>query len=262
MNDNEVYIAKWLTSGATITALDSNPEKDGYTFAGWKDASGNSLPSTMTASDLTVYAQYTEDEVPVDQYFGVGMGSNDYRTFVYSDYAIDFSKAVGLEGYYAKSVNSAGTEVVFEQVTGIVAANTPLLLKKTATETKLWWVDAAGTTPSPNLLVAGDGSEIHDEGKYVLTYHLNANNEYEYVFAETTYEKAIVESDRAYLNLSSSGARGQVTIRFVKANDTLGISDIETETTGQKVIYDLRGQRVDRPTKGIYIINGRKVVIK
>jgi hypothetical protein len=31
---------------------------------------------------------------------------------------------------------------------------------------------------------------------------------------------------------------------------------------GEQVIYNLSGQRVNKATKGLYIINGRKVVIK
>ena len=75
---------------------------------------------------------------------------------------------------------------------------------------------------------------------------------------------AEVESDGpdAVYDLSGSNARGQVSIRLVKGNDSTGISDIEAETTDTKVIYNLRGQRVDHPTKGLYIINGKKVVIK
>jgi len=41
-----------------------------------------------------------------------------------------------------------------------------------------------------------------------------------------------------------------------------GIDNIETNTlSGQRVIYNLRGQRVSNPTHGIYIVDGRKVVI-
>jgi hypothetical protein len=32
--------------------------------------------------------------------------------------------------------------------------------------------------------------------------------------------------------------------------------------SGQRVIYNLRGQRVTNPTRGIYIVDGRKVVIE
>ena len=41
-----------------------------------------------------------------------------------------------------------------------------------------------------------------------------------------------------------------------------GIAAIEAELGGDVKIYDLNGRRVMTPTKGVYIINGRKVVIK
>ncbi|MBO4720304.1 MAG: hypothetical protein J5658_10580 [Prevotella sp.] len=43
---------------------------------------------------------------------------------------------------------------------------------------------------------------------------------------------------------------------------TVGISDIPTNNNRERVIYDLQGRRVEAPTKGMYIINGKKVVLK
>lgn len=41
-----------------------------------------------------------------------------------------------------------------------------------------------------------------------------------------------------------------------------GVTEIESEQAGEMVIYNLMGQRVKNPTKGIYIINGKKVLVK
>ena len=42
-----------------------------------------------------------------------------------------------------------------------------------------------------------------------------------------------------------------------------GIETVQTVQTEVNGIYNLRGQKVDKPVKGgIYIINGKKVVIK
>lgn len=43
-----------------------------------------------------------------------------------------------------------------------------------------------------------------------------------------------------------------------------GINNQETMNQGTEgtTAYDLRGNRVENPTQGIYIINGKKVVIK
>ena len=181
-----------------------------------------------------------------------------YRTYV-TPQAIDFSRSVGVEGYYATGLNEAGTEVIFTQVLGVCDARVPLLLKKTSTtECKLLksTATATATTPENNMLVAG-GRIVEGDNFYVLTYHSGR-----VVFAETNINSASVDSEHAYLNLNSRNARAQVSIRFVKGDDATGINDVEAETAGTKVIYDLRGQRVEHPTKGLYIVNGKKVLYK
>lgn len=41
-----------------------------------------------------------------------------------------------------------------------------------------------------------------------------------------------------------------------------GVSEIELDANAPAVFYNLQGVKVDNPTKGIYIVNGKKVVIK
>ena len=43
----------------------------------------------------------------------------------------------------------------------------------------------------------------------------------------------------------------------------MAVEEIETEASGVEVWYTLQGVRVERPTSaGIYICNGRKVIVK
>lgn len=49
---------------------------------------------------------------------------------------------------------------------------------------------------------------------------------------------------------------------FAISGDTTGIANIERQPAGDNVYYDLRGQRVANPTKGLYIVNGKKVIFK
>ena len=47
------------------------------------------------------------------------------------------------------------------------------------------------------------------------------------------------------------------------ASGSTAIEDVETETVGVKVIYDLSGRRVEKITNaGIYIVNGKKILVK
>ena len=62
---------------------------------------------------------------------------------------------------------------------------------------------------------------------------------------------------KAYLSYSGGGAR-----EFFGLEETTGIEDINRETITNNRYYDLQGRRVENPTNGIYIVNGKKVVIK
>ena len=68
---------------------------------------------------------------------------------------------------------------------------------------------------------------------------------------------ATINSFRAYLT-DVSGARE---INF--EDETTGLTDVSSKTSdGRGECFNLAGQRVAQPTKGLYIVNGRKVVIK
>ena len=41
-----------------------------------------------------------------------------------------------------------------------------------------------------------------------------------------------------------------------------GVDEVKAENGNVKAIYDLQGRKVDTPSKGIYIIDGKKVLIK
>ena len=54
-----------------------------------------------------------------------------------------------------------------------------------------------------------------------------------------------------------------IRIRMVGEEETTGIENLEPAGNGQQtIVYDLQGRRVENPTKGIYIVNGKKTVIK
>ncbi|MBP3823146.1 MAG: InlB B-repeat-containing protein [Bacteroidaceae bacterium] len=63
--ENELWIIQDLKFGEEI-GLPEVPEKEGYTFAGWKNAQGQSdMPETMPSRDLTYYGDYTINQYTV-----------------------------------------------------------------------------------------------------------------------------------------------------------------------------------------------------
>lgn len=65
---------------------------------------------------------------------------------------------------------------------------------------------------------------------------------------------------RAYLPYTAPA--GGSALRMVFDDVTTGIEGIEVNDGGKTAIYDLSGRRVSRMTKGLYIVNGKKVFIK
>ena len=66
---------------------------------------------------------------------------------------------------------------------------------------------------------------------------------------------------RAYLTVPEGPAAKPV-YYFDFAGDATAIEAVPEVAEGTKVFYNLAGQRVANPTKGIYIVNGQKVLVK
>ena len=74
-------------------------------------------------------------------------------------------------------------------------------------------------------------------------------------------ENGTVPANKAYLVYDgAAGARDYFLI-----DETTSISEelrVKSEEIATATVYDLQGRRVNTPTKGVYIVNGRKVVVK
>ena len=70
-------------------------------------------------------------------------------------------------------------------------------------------------------------------------------------------------SGKVYLKADASAHELEF-IGFDEENsETTGISEIEKlRNGGNETFFNLAGQRVAQPTKGLYIVNGKKVIIK
>ena len=71
---------------------------------------------------------------------------------------------------------------------------------------------------------------------------------------------ATIPAYRAYIQVSSTSPSRELTFT-VDGEVTTAIEGISTENNHGD-IYNLNGQRVDKAQKGLYIVNGKKVVIK
>ena len=74
----------------------------------------------------------------------------------------------------------------------------------------------------------------------------------------------LCKANKAYIVIKSGEANGKGSFMFMlNRGGATGIDDVEDEVETIETIYDLQGRRLDEITHpGVYIVNGRKVVVK
>ena len=108
-----------------------------------------------------------------------------------------------------------------------------------------------GVLPSENMLQASDGTVTGDGTIWVL-----AVQDGEAGFARLATGKKLSEG-KAYLQVEAAGAK----LQFVVDGEGTGIHGVNVDFSDGDW-YNLQGVKVSTPQKGIYIHNGKKVVIK
>jgi len=76
-------------------------------------------------------------------------------------------------------------------------------------------------------------------------------------------DAGVLAAGKCWVQLSKSESAGARRLTIVHEGETTGISTVKTTVdTKDAAVYDLQGRRVMQPTKGLFIVNGKKVVIK
>ena len=172
-----------------------------------------------------------------------------YRTFA-SKYPTDWSSVEGVTAYTAK-VN--GNEVTFEKVTGIVPAGEGLLLKGEDNTYTVPTAKTAATAIDNALVGVTTETEVEGAGIYVLM-----NGEEGIGFYKTTAESFTIGANTAYLPATVSAARTFIALD----GETTGVNAVKSVEATDGKVFDLQGRQVSKPTKGLYIINGKKYIVK
>ena len=175
----------------------------------------------------------------------VTVTSAGYATYC-SEKALDFSDA-GLTAY--KAILD-GSEVSFTEVKQVPAGEGVLLKGDAGTYSVPVAASAAALTGNAFIGVIEE-TLVSEPGIFVLM------NEEEGVGFYKTLNAFTVGAHTAYLPALPDGSRS-----FIGLNETTGISDVNRETITNNRYFDLQGRSVAQPTKGLYIVNGKKVVVK
>ena len=157
-------------------------------------------------------------------------------------------------------VNLTGTAIEMTEISDrIVKSGQGVVLKKTASGSITMTPTSSNSSDdySGNSLV-GTMTNITNPGNaYVLNY--KAATGVGFYKLKSAIDGGTIGANKAYLTYSGgAGAR-----EFFLFDEATGIEmpTVEDNADADAVVYDLQGRRVVNPTKGLYIVNGKKVFI-
>lgn len=170
---------------------------------------------------------------------------------LFTPLALDFS-GTGLTAYTA---TCAGTTVTLTSVEN-VPANTGVVLKGAANTYNIP-VIASSSTAQGDLKGSATDAKAFDES---YNYYYLAMNGANAQFKKLTSGGSIA-AGKAYLQLDKATPARELSVSFEE--DVTAISSVElSQDKMQNEFFDLQGRRVAQPTKGLYIVNGKKIIIK
>ena len=257
VKEGEFVAFKENTSkGADASATDYQTVYCGYGTGVIGDLVTITVPAGYALQQLYHYT-------PVPASVSVEVTSAGMATYVNNDFDLDFS-ATGIEAYKVK-VSTKGVATLTK--VDNVPAGTPVLLVKDGGDTEDIPVMTGAAAVSDNDLVAGTATTATDgvattDGDYTNMILNNIGGKVGFYFAAGQ----TVATNRAYLHIAKSlapDAKDDSRMDFVFAGEeTTGIKSVQGSGLTVNGFYDLQGRRVAQPQKGLYIMNGKKVVIK
>ena len=248
---------------------------------------GPELPVTGDA------AMWILEKVDDTNYFGVKPSTNmrgrdgKYYTTLYVDFPFQIKgdvKAYTIEGVDAKNADGYYFAKVKElaQQGDTVPAQTAVVLECNSTnpaDNQLLPTGDEKPKTSNNRLCGiffggsingltvkdGAGNDYNVTHDNIRAFNINtADSRNPIGFYKVKNNVTNIPGNKAFLVLTSTEAQAKSFVLEFEDGGTTGIETIENSknSTDDGVYYDLQGRRVENPTRGIYIVNGKKVVIK
>lgn len=221
----------------------------------WKFENSGEAPyqTTLPAEQTTDKTIYGSPDA-----YNLVIGSAQFSTFVFP-----YDVAELPTGVKAYNLTFDGTAVKASEVLSITADEPVLINAEPGTyrfnSGLAWWqsVDFSAHTSTTNGALTGVYNTSMPFSYVPVGAYVLQNGEEGLGFYQVTAEDPIkITSFRAYLT-AETPARS---LSIVFADETTGISEVSV--VKDKNYFNLGGQRVSKPAKGLYIMNGKKVMIK
>ena len=243
------------TKGVTIKMISGSTLNKYWQYAVTVPDGANQLVLTFA---MTTDYNARIDNIKLVPSVSVSISDAGLATFS-SVKALDFTNCKAVSAYKAKV---DGSQVTLTKV-GVVPAETGVLLRSmtggavTAAIPVATSADAIEDNAFVPVLEAIESLASEKDG--YANYILSKNGDV------TGFYKANnknVAAGKAYLRVEANKAKDGLTIGYADETDGIRLMENGKLAMENAAIYNLSGQRVNKAQKGIYIVNGKKVVMK
>ena len=242
--NNQVTLSNNYELSGTVENPTNAAPPAGYT-AEWLE-NGHFAYYINNVACKSIYRQNIgEDKTPVlDDTKGIvyGIGAAGYGTLYNTETALSVPAGVTASTGVIK-----GNWISLNEVSDAIPAATPVVLQGAEGFYSFMPADEAGTAGENDL--KGTAEPLAATGiQYVLAEKDGVAGFYQ------AAEGTKIPAGKAYIEKAAAGVKGFF------FGDATGIAEVETATETDAAIYDLSGRRVEKAQKGVYIINGKKVM--
>ena len=236
-----------------------------YTFA----QVDKSIPLYVPAESIATYrsadywSEFTNivEMIPTE----VIVTINQYGSATYcSPYALDFSNVEGLKAYSAIGYKPS-TQVVTLARVMTTGAGQGVFIKGEPGEYTVPVIDNFDEYTLNMLVGTLEQTVVNSTDGAMSNYKFTIAEGDEAPMFYPFEDNTTFSAGKAYLQIPTAWlpatAQKSVSIRFDEG-ETTDIDEVKGEGGEVKTVYDLQGRLVENPTSGIYIVNGKKVIIK
>ncbi len=221
---------------------------------GFDSWTGTSVDYIDTFSNLFTFAEVTDFT-----YNTVTLKAKDDKAYatLYLPYAYNLPD--GVDAYYATTLNEGdATTLTMKKIDGtVVPKATAVLLCGESASSHI--VSASTTQPDAveGNQLAGTLSDVAtgtDKTTYVFSGQFDTVGFYKYTGTNLPKGKAYLQIDN-----SAGGEANCLVLNF--GDKTTGIGQVTNASAAPAAVYDLSGRKVAKPSHGLYIVNGKKVIL-
>lgn len=259
-NGDGSYKASGTYKGVTVTLGDTSTNKD----------KSESYLGTATEDNVSSWIPKRVDTG--DNYIGIKpdvQADGAYYGTIFAGFAFKLASS-GMKAYYISE--ASGSKITLKEISGTIPAKTPVIIKCTSSNpanNKIEPVTSGGTSISNNKLggvyCATTTTRFrnvtqYDQTKMRVIGSDNGKLAFVKASASDLFDSKYLRANKAYLAVPSGSAD-------IMTESGTGITTISTENISKdkEGLYTLTGIRIPddvTPQPGIYIKDGKKIVIK